>query len=148
MSIIYLDTSALVKRYVQERGSKEVGQLISTADGLGTSVIVFVEMAAAMARAARIGAFPQEEAQAAWKDFESDWPALTRLKVSPQVTEQGAAVAWKYGLRGYDAVQLASALVWRDTLESAITLATLDRELWQAGREAGLEVWPAVIQVK
>jgi len=148
MSIIYLDTSALLKQYIQETWSRGVQQLIGTADSVGTSVITYVEMAAAMARAGRVGAFPLEEAQAAWKDFETDWPSLARLKLSVQVTERGAGVAWKYGLRGYDAVHLGSALVWRDTIEFPIILATLDRELWQAGREAGLGVWPAALQTK
>jgi uncharacterized protein len=140
--IIYLDTSALLKRYIQENGSEEVGKLLGLADGLGSSSITHTEMAAAMSRATRMGAFPQEEAQAAWKDFLTDWASLTRLKVSAPLIERAAALAWEYGLRGYDAIHLASALVWQDSLEMPVTLATFDRELWLAAQKAGMTVWP------
>ena len=66
MAIIYLDTSALVKQYVQEPGSREVQQLIKSAGHSGTSLITRTEMAAALARAARRQIIPSEEAQAAW----------------------------------------------------------------------------------
>ena len=66
MSIIYLDTSALVKQYVQESGSREVQRLIKSADHSGTSLITRSEMAAALARAVRMKIFPRSEAEAAW----------------------------------------------------------------------------------
>jgi hypothetical protein len=53
------------------------------------------------------------------------------------------AQAWERGLRGYDALHLAAALFWQETLGEPVTLATFDRQLWQAGAAAGLEVWPA-----
>ena len=52
-------------------------------------------------------------------------------------------LAWQYGLRGYDAMHLAAALLWQDGLEESVTLATFDRQLWQAGRQSGLAVFPA-----
>lgn len=54
-------------------------------------------------------------------------------------------IAWEHGLRGYDAVHLATALVWRETLGEAVTVATWDRELWRAARDAGLSPWPEAI---
>jgi hypothetical protein len=42
----------------------------------------------------------------------------------------------------YDAVQLASALIWKDSIGDEVTLATFDRELWHAAPRAGLRVWP------
>ncbi len=52
-------------------------------------------------------------------------------------------MAWDYGLRGYDAVHLASALYWQESLRQRVVLATFDRELWRAGEAAGLGVWPS-----
>ena len=142
MSIIYLDTSALVKQYVQESGSREVQRLIKSADHSGTSLITRSEMAAALARAVRMKIFPRSEAEAAWNQFLGEWSTLSRLNVSKQIVDRAAALAWEFPLRGYDAVHLASAVLWQETLETQITLATFDWELWSAGSLVGLTVWP------
>lgn len=47
--ILYLDASALVKRYIAELGSAEVAMAITTADVVGTSIISRAETAAALA---------------------------------------------------------------------------------------------------
>jgi predicted nucleic acid-binding protein len=47
--ILYLDASSLVKRYVAEPGSTEVGDAISSADVVGTARISRPEVAAALA---------------------------------------------------------------------------------------------------
>lgn len=142
MPIIYLDTSALVKKYVEESGSSDVQKLIKSADHSGTSWITCTEMAAALSRTVRMKLFSASEAEAAWNKFLEEWSALSRLKVSGQIIDHAASLAWAYPLRGYDAVHLASAILWHETLETPITIATFDRELWAAGKQAGLSVWP------
>jgi uncharacterized protein len=140
--IIYLDTSALLKQYIQEDHSEQVEQLLRQAEGSGTSLLTYAEMASAMTRSARMGLIPMDEAQAAWKDFTMDWESLLRLNISSQVTGRAAKLAWEHGLRGYDALHLASTLIWQEALGEALTLATFDRDLWQAGQKTGLQVWP------
>ena len=131
-----------MKQYVQERGSSEVQDLIQAAEHAGTSQITRTEMAAALARATRMRLIPVTEGESAWNGFLKDWGAITRLKVSGQIIEQSGNLAWKYPLRGYDALHLASAILWQEILEAQIILATFDRELWLAGSHAGLIVWP------
>lgn len=58
------------------------------------------------------------------------------------LVSRAEALAWEYGLRGYDAVHLAAALAWQERITMPIVLATFDRELWEAACQAGLEVWP------
>ena len=87
-------------------------------------------MAAALARATRMGLVPVTEGESAWNGFLKDWEAITRLKVSGQIIEQSSELAWKYPLRDYDALHLASAVLWQEILEGQIILATFDRELW------------------
>ena len=57
--IVYLDASALVKRYVAETGSAEVASLISEAQAIGTAVVSRAEVAAALAQAALCPGRPQ-----------------------------------------------------------------------------------------
>lgn len=141
--ILYLDASALVKRYVAETGSAEVAQAIAAAKSVGTAVISRVEVAAALARATRGRWLARDEAHAALQVFRAEWASLVRLQLTEVVVAQADAVAWEYGLRGYDAVHLAAARFWQTSLGEAVTLATFDRELGEAARLAGLIPWPA-----
>jgi predicted nucleic acid-binding protein len=140
--ILYLDASALVKRYVAEAGSADVAALIAAARVPATAVISRAEVTAALAKAVRLGLANRKAAAAALADFEADWPDLIRLDVSEAVVARAASDAWQQGLRGYDAVHLASALHWQDALGEPVTVATYDRELWRGVRTAGLVAWP------
>ena len=140
--IVYLDASALVKRYVAEIGSVEVDGLIARADAVGTSVISRAEVAAALGKAARTGTLSRDEAQAALQVFYTQWPDLVRLQLTEVVLAQAGALAWDHGLRGYDAVHLAVARFWQSSLGEPVILAAFDRQLWQAGAAVGLTAWP------
>ena len=140
--IAYLDSSALVKRYVAEAGSAEVGELIVQAEAVGTVVISRAEVAAALAKASRIQVLPRDEAASALKIFNRDWENFVRLQMTEGLVSRAASLAWDYGLRGYDAVHLAAALLWQDMLGAAITVASYDRQLWEAVKANGLIAWP------
>jgi hypothetical protein len=59
------------------------------------------------------------------------------------LVERAEGLAWEHGLRGYDSVQLASALTWQESVGADIVLATFDQQPWDAAKRAGLEAWPA-----
>ena len=141
--ILYLDTSALVKCYVAERDTQEVISLAGRANLLGSSLISRVELAAAIAKAVRRGLLTAEMGRGAQSAFLNQWTDLARIPVTEALVSRAGILAWDYTLRGYDAVQLASALTWQESVGRPVTLATFDRELWEAGQEAGIEVWPA-----
>jgi predicted nucleic acid-binding protein len=143
--IVYLDASALVKRYVAEAGSAEVEALIGEAQATGTAVLSRAEVAAALAKAARVGLVAREAAKKALESFNADWEHLIRLQFGEPLAARAASLAWEHGLRGYDAVHLATALVWRETLGESVTVATYDRELWRGAQASGLSLWPAAI---
>jgi uncharacterized protein len=140
--IVYLDASALVKRYVAERGSDEVALLIAQAAGVGTSLISRAETSAALAKGVRLRALSRAAGAAALQVFRSEWLLLIRVQATELVLARADALAWELGLRGYDAVHLASALAWQEGMGEAVTLATYDRQLWDAARAQGLGVFP------
>lgn len=140
--ILYLDASALVKRYVAEVGSADVAKAITAARLLATAVISRAEVTAALAKAVRLGIATRNAAAAGLADFDADWPDLIRLEVSEALVARAASVAWQQSLRGYDAVHLASALQWQEALGEAVTVATYDRELWRSAQMSGLVPWP------
>ena len=144
--IVYLDASALVKRYVAERGSRETRELSTKADVVATSLITRAEVAAALAKAVRLGIIEPDSGRKAQRAFASQWPDIAKVPVSEALVSRAEALAWDFALRGYDAVQLASALTWQEAVGAEITLATFDRELWDAGKRAGVRIWPETLK--
>jgi predicted nucleic acid-binding protein len=140
--IVYLDASALVKRYIGEIGSAEVNHLVGETDVLGTAVISRAEVAAALAKAVRVGLVDSDEAGAALQVFYNEWNDLVRVQLTEMVVTRAGGLAWEHGLRGYDSVHLATALFWQETIGVPVVLATFDRQLWQTGGLMGLFTWP------
>jgi len=139
--ILYLDASALVKRYVAERGSPEVADAIAGAEVVGTSLISRAEMAAALGKAVRTEALTHETAASVLQLFRSEWPTLVRVQATEVLVARADVLAWELGLRGYDAVHLASALSWQEGLGVPVTMATFDRRLWEAAEQRGLRLF-------
>lgn len=140
--IAYLDASALVKRYVTERGSAETIELTTTADVVATSLVSRAEVAAALAKAVRSGLLSDDEARKAQRTFAREWPDLARIPVTEALVARAETLARDHALRGYDAVQLASALTWQESVGTDIVVATFDAQLWKAARQAGMKAWP------
>jgi predicted nucleic acid-binding protein len=140
--IAYLDASALVKRYIVERSSRETIALTSDSDMTATSIVSRAEVAAVFAKAVRVGVVKGEVARDAQRRFAEDWPDLARVSVTEALVERAERLAWEHGLRGCDAVQLASALTWQESVGQEIVLATFDQQLWEAAKRSGLKAWP------
>ena len=140
--ILYLDTSAMIKRYLTEPGSDDVKAWISQSRPASTSLITRAEMGAAITKATRMNWINAEQGQHALQWFRSEWELFGRLPVNEATVQRADALACLHGLRGFDAVHLACALLYRDGLGESITLATYDRALWQAARIEGLGMLP------
>jgi len=140
--IAYLDASALVKRYLVERGSRETIELTSQADMTATSTISRAEVAAGLAEAVRVRVVMDDVAKRAQRSFAGDWADLLRVPVTEALVERAESLAWEHGLRGCDAVHLASALTWQESAGEEIVLATFDQQLWEAAMRTGLRPWP------
>ena len=117
MRLLYLDSSALVKRYVAEEESPAVLARIESAPIVGTALITRVEVPAALKKVVRIGNMDPGEAEEAHQAFLEDWPDLTRIGMTDELAARAGGLAWRHDLRAYDAAQLAAALTWRDERE-------------------------------
>jgi predicted nucleic acid-binding protein len=140
--IAYCDASALVKRYILEQGSRETIALMAHADMIATSIVSRAEVVAGFAKAARVGVVSPDSARKARRSFAGDWQDLLRVPVTEALIDRADTLAWEYGLRGYDAVQLASALTWQESAGQAVVLASFDQQLWEAATTSGLVAWP------
>ncbi len=140
--ILYLDASALVKRYIQERASEDVNTWIEAADMVVTGLITRVEVAAAIARASRMKLITPDETIAALRQFRSEWESFYRLPITENTAARGDALAVEHNLRGYDAIHLACALIWQETLGMPVTLASFDGQLIEAARGVQMAYLP------
>ena len=108
--ILYLDTSSLIKLYVEESNSREIELLVAEASLVVTSVVAYAEARSALARLGREGALTSEEHAVAKADLERDWPRYLALEVTPEVWHDAGDLAEKHALRGFDSLHLASFL--------------------------------------
>jgi predicted nucleic acid-binding protein len=139
---LYLDTSALAKLYIREQGSDEVNRWLARADFISTSMITLVEANAAFARAVRMKSITPQTGEDASQLLRKQWPHYLKTPISEKTISRAAELAWMLGLRGYDAIHLASADIWQTALGSPVFLVTYDRQLAAAGMKVGLEILP------
>ena len=108
--VLYLDTSALLKRYVAEPESEDVIAKMDEATAITTALITRTEVAAALGRAWRDARLDSEGARRAEQEFLEDWADFGRVPVTEGLAAHAGQLAWDHRLRGFDAVQLAAAL--------------------------------------
>jgi uncharacterized protein len=128
---LYLDSSALVKRYVAEDGSDEVLVAMNEAETWSSCRLGFVEAVRAVGLKA---------GDKAARKVKEDWLIFEVLEVDQALVERAAELALLHRLRSLDAVHLAAALEWPD---DDPVFATWDARLHRAAREHGLETLPA-----
>lgn len=109
----FLDSSAIVKRYLRETGTNWVRTIIDPAGGNRAFLarITGAEVVAAIARRTRGAAISPADAAAIISAFRRDFAdEFWILEILPSVVSRAMALAERHGLRGYDAIQLATAL--------------------------------------
>jgi predicted nucleic acid-binding protein len=141
---LYLDTSALVKIYVDEEGSAGCRQAVSEADLIATSALAYVEARAAFNRRRHEGGLPPRSYRRVIADLDVDWPSYAVVDVTESVIRAGARLAERHRLRAYDAVHLASATVLREVGSAEpVMFASWDAVLGRAARREGLSLLAA-----
>jgi len=139
--ILYLDTSAWVKLYVQEPGSRELRTRANKAEALAASVVAYPEARAAFARLKAQGVSEAKHEQRL-AQLNLDWDNLLRIELIPAVVRTAGDLAEVYGLRGFDAIHLASALWLKEKTGTPLYFAVFDQRLRTAAERAGLAVVP------
>lgn len=136
--MLYVDSSALVKLYFEEPGSAEFRLILSQHPQTAlTSVVTYAEVLAALARSEREGRISRRERIGQRRVFERHWEQFSIVELSVEVLRPAARLIDAYALRGYDTVQLCSAL-WVGTPQ----FACFDKRLRAAAEQEGLEVSP------
>ncbi|HLJ81765.1 MAG TPA: type II toxin-antitoxin system VapC family toxin [Ktedonobacterales bacterium] len=147
MGTYFLDTSALVKRYVTEVGQDWVNRLFQRDAGntLIISQATLAEAVAAFCAKARASDISETERDRIIALFRGEARRLCRLeRVTTAIYTFAGDLCRMHRLRAYDAVQLACAITVRDKLTSLgvtptfVTAVTADRELLSVASLEGL----------
>lgn len=131
--MLYLDASALVKRYVQEEDSDSVLRAMDEATAWSICRIGYVETVRAVALAGGRGVIER---------IDADWLSFDVVEVDAALAEHAAQLAISTDLRSLDALHLASALVLPP---EDLTVATWDARLHRAAHERGLRTLPTAL---
>lgn len=133
---LYLDTSSLVKLYVEEPGSDLVSGLVADATVVVTSAVAYPEGRAAFARLRREGALSPRAFSSVKRAFDLHWPQYLSLAATDVLCRSAGALAETYGLRGFDSVHLASyAEVVERAARGDVNFSSFDERLNQAARK-------------
>ncbi|MDQ7839604.1 MAG: type II toxin-antitoxin system VapC family toxin [bacterium] len=136
----YLDTSALIKRFVAEKGSPLVSAIVTRKGPVATAKIAYAEVYAGLTRKRRDGQLSEGRYVVACRQFERDWQAYIRVDLWDEVLLLARDLIQRHPLRGFDAIHLASAMGLRSALGEDITFAAADERLLRAAGAEGLHV--------
>lgn len=140
--MLYVDTSALVKLYVEEPLSQELSYAVDEAEAVATSLLAYTEAMAAFARARREVRLSPQEYRRVVDAFEEDWSRYITVEVTDQLVKTAGHLAASRALRGYDALHLASALTLRERVPSSMMFVAFDRALSVAAKRESLRIHP------
>lgn len=136
--ILFCDTSALVKLYVNETHSEWMRSQAQAARQCVVSLIAWAEICAALARRARLQQIDGDRVNLALARLHADWPGYLRLAVDGALIRSAGELALALGLRAYDSVQLASARRALEVAGGSVHFCCFDQPLVAAARALGL----------
>lgn len=145
MAVYFVDSSALVKRYINEVGSSWIDNLLSqSSNEVLIAEITQVEVVAALTRRGRGAGMTPQTASQACNRFRAHTSSKYQLVSLGQIIRNAVLQAEVHALRGYDAVQLATALEANKVALanglSPLTFISADNELNKVAQIEGLMV--------
>lgn len=140
--ILFCDTSALLKLFIDEQDSESMIKARSSSEGIAVCRMTWAESMAAFAQRARFKGANQAGLARARSMFEQAWPGFAIADVTQSLVEKAGVFSEAFALRGYDSVQLAAAHQLHEQFALPLTFACFDRRLNQAAKLLKLEVLP------
>ena len=127
--MIFLDTSALAKRYLAEPGSAAVRRFMDEDGSWSASMLARTEMSIVLCRAAGYAHTAEHQR------LGDDWDRFTVVPLDAACLSDAASIGCRHRVRTSDAIHLAAAL-----RVPAMTFLSFDARQLAAARALGLEV--------
>ncbi|TAN40460.1 MAG: PIN domain-containing protein [Nitrospirae bacterium] len=136
--IIYLDTSSLVKLYVQEAHTALVKKWVKEAEIVATCRIAYPETMSAISRRFRQGDLSEKQYDTLTAKFSDEWERFAAIDFNE--LEAGRLVN-QYGLRGFDAVHLSAATLLKAGQNNiSLSFSSFDEKLNNAASAEGFTI--------
>jgi uncharacterized protein len=147
VTLYFLDSSAIVKRYVPEVGTEWIQEICDRQlnHPLFVAGITWVEVLSAVACRHREGSFSAAQISQIHLAIQNHWSSQYRIvEIEQTLIRRAGELVNQYPLRAYDAVQLASALRVQEALTNAqlpgLVFLSADDRLLMTAQAAGLLV--------
>jgi uncharacterized protein len=134
---LFLDSSALVCLYIEQFQSSAVQAFVLKASSIVVSTLALPETARVIFRLAETQAISQQQASASYELLLSEWQYLSRTTLDDILAKEATVIARQHGLKGADAVQLATALYNQRHL-SQLEFLSFDVQLNMVAAKVGL----------
>ena len=138
--MIYLDSSALVKKYVFEPGSRRVLDLVSKASLRATSKLAWPEILSGLGRKRREKGITEKDYKRAAEVFVADWNSFLIVEFQDELLPLIQELSNRHALKGADLVHLASVLWLQEAAREQMILVASDAKLLKAAKDEELEV--------
>ena len=138
--MIYLDSSALVKRYMKEAGTDALRSMMAQEEIMATSKLAYPEILSAFMRKHRTGEISRKSLEAVLEKFGNDWDKIYIVEFHDELLPRIEFLIRKYPLKGADAVHLSSALWLEQTAKDKVTFVASDEGLLKAASSENLRV--------
>jgi len=144
--MIYLDTSALAKKYfMNEKGHGRIIKILkANPHKLFSSALTYLEALSALTRR-KHEIRDYDEAILTLKD---DWDAFSVWSIDDEILTSAAGLITRHRLRSADAIHLATALSIRQQMKETPVFVCNDADLGQAAGKEGLSVVDPAVEEK
>jgi len=132
MSLVYLDTSAVLRATLESGTTPDVESRVALAEAMLTSRLSLVEASRSLIRAQQIGRISEKQRVDAERQIDGIFARCHVWEISRAVCERASTVAPRTGLTTLDAIHLATLLEARRRTGTEIELLTADKRLANA----------------
>jgi uncharacterized protein len=142
LALYFLDTSAVVKLYIDEAGTDRLVHLVrSGKHRFVLQALTQVEFRSAIRKRERINDISPSLATESIELCEQDLTTLFAMQsIDASILQTAKSLVDRYGLRGYDSVQLASCVALERAVAELPIFVCADLDLLRAAASEGLEV--------
>jgi uncharacterized protein len=139
--MIYLDSSALVKRYIEEKGSGKVHALLEKTELAATSRLAYAEILSAITRRHKAGDIAASAFEDIKKAFKADWSSFVVVEMRVEVLQFLDGIIDRHALKGADSIHLSTALWLKTAMGDDAVFVASDLELIKAAKAEKLKTF-------
>ena len=132
--ILFCDTYALVKLYLQEKGSELMLEVARESTVIAVCRIAWIEAMSAFARRSREAPEETPLLNQVRGRFQQDWESFATVEVTQQLVEQAGEYAEIFTHRACDNIQLATAQTLQQEDSGKVSFACFDQRLQKAAQ--------------